>query len=111
VFDAVDEVLDAVDRAEVGQQAAIFGGTSEVVGRMVDHLANMVCRVNLDTQCRRGPDVLPFAGRKDSAMGTLSIVDALRTFSIRSLVAAREADAGRIEALGEHSQFLAPPGR
>jgi glyceraldehyde-3-phosphate dehydrogenase (NADP+) len=110
VFDHVDEVLDAVDRAEVGQQAAIFGGAPEVVGPMVDHLANLVCRVNIDTQCRRGPDVLPFTARKDSGTGTLSIVDAMRTFSIRSLVAARERDAGRLEALGEHSRFLARPG-
>ena len=109
VFDHPDEVLNAVDRSEVGQQAAIFGGTPEVVGPMIDHLANMVCRVNLDTQCRRGPDVLPFTGRKDSAMGTLSIVDALRTFSIRSLVASRAREAARIEALGPFSSFLAPP--
>jgi glyceraldehyde-3-phosphate dehydrogenase (NADP+) len=111
VFDRAEEVLDLVDRADVGQQAAIFGGKPEVVGPMIDHLANMVCRVNLDAQCRRGPDVFPFTGRKDSAMGTLSIVDALRTFSIRSLVSAREGDAGKIEALGAHSKFLAPPGK
>jgi glyceraldehyde-3-phosphate dehydrogenase (NADP+) len=109
VFDEPDEVLDLVDRADVGQQAAIFGGAPEVVGRMVDHLANMVCRVNLDTQCRRGPDVLPFTGRKDSAMGTLSIVDAMRTFSIRSLVAVRESDVARLEVLGRSSQFLGAP--
>ena len=111
VFDRPEEVLDAVDHGDVGQQASIFGGTAEVVGTMVDHLANMVCRVNLDTQCRRGPDVFPFAGRKDSAMGTLSIVDAMRTFSIRSLVAVRDQDLARLSALGATSHFLAPPGK
>jgi len=108
-FDRVEEVLDAVDRAEVGQQAAIFGRDPQVIGPMVDHLANLVCRVNLNTQCRRGPDVLPFAGRKDSGMGTLSVFDALRTFSIRSLVAVKEAEAGRLDDLGRTSSFLAPP--
>jgi glyceraldehyde-3-phosphate dehydrogenase (NADP+) len=108
-FDRVEEVLDAVDRAEVGQQAAIFGRDPKVIGPMIDHLANLVCRVNLNTQCRRGPDVLPFAGRKDSGLGTLSIFDALRTFSIRSLVALKEGEAARLDELGRTSSFLAPP--
>jgi hypothetical protein len=33
----------------------------------VDPLVNQVCRVNINSQCQRGPDVFPFAGRKDSA--------------------------------------------
>jgi glyceraldehyde-3-phosphate dehydrogenase (NADP+) len=32
---------------------------------------------------------LPFVGRKDSAVSTLSVHDALRTFSIRTMVAFR----------------------
>jgi glyceraldehyde-3-phosphate dehydrogenase (NADP+) len=43
----------------------------------------------------RGPDASPFTGRKDSAEATLSISDALRCFSIRSMVAAPEDDANR----------------
>jgi glyceraldehyde-3-phosphate dehydrogenase (NADP+) len=68
-----------------------------------------VCRVNLNTQCRRGPDVYPFTGRKDSAVGTLSVYDALRTFSIRSMVAAPKGEHGFLEGLGAASTFLAPP--
>jgi acyl-CoA reductase-like NAD-dependent aldehyde dehydrogenase len=109
-FDRVEEVLDAVDRAEVGQQAAIFGRDPRVIGGMIDHLTNLVCRVNLNAQCRRGPDVLPFAGRKDSALGTLSIFDALRTFSIRSLVALKEKDETLLGEVSAQSNFLAPPG-
>ena len=40
----------------------------------MDPLVNQVCRVNINSQCQRGPDVFPFAGRKDSAEGTLSVV-------------------------------------
>lgn len=51
------------------------------------------CLVSLDNQynndMRRDPDVFPFTGRKDSAEGTLSVLDALRSFSIRSLVATK----------------------
>jgi glyceraldehyde-3-phosphate dehydrogenase (NADP+) len=49
-----------------------------------------VSRVNINAQCQRGPDSFPFTGRKDSAYGTLSVFDALRVFSIRSLVATKE---------------------
>ena len=73
-----------------GQQVSIFGSNPEEVGKLVDPLVNQVCRVNLNSQCQRGPDVFPFAGRKDSAEGTLSVSDALRAFSIRSMVAAKQ---------------------
>jgi glyceraldehyde-3-phosphate dehydrogenase (NADP+) len=106
------EALAVVDRSEVGQQASVFGRDPAVIGPLVDHLTNMVCRVNLNTQCRRGPDVLPFTGRKDSAVGTLSIYDALRTFSIRTLVAMATKEEAMLEALQPHSSFLdvPPPG-
>jgi acyl-CoA reductase-like NAD-dependent aldehyde dehydrogenase len=98
-----------VAAADVGQQASVFGRDPETLGRLVDHLANLVCRVNLNTQCRRGPDVLPFTGRKDSAVGTLSVYDALRTFSIRSVVAAPQKAEGVLTELGSRSRFLAQP--
>jgi len=111
-FDSPDEALDAVDRAEVGQQASIFGKDPAVIGHLVDHLTNMVCRVNLNAQCRRGPDSFPFTGRKDSAVGTLSIHDALRSFSIRSMVATPAARAATLDELRASSSFLAwPPQR
>lgn len=62
---------------------------------LVDPLVNQVCRVNINSQCQRGPDTFPFTGRKDSAEGTLSVSDALRVFTIRTLVAAKETDANR----------------
>ena len=62
---------------------------------MIDPLVNQVCRVNINSQCQRGPDVFPFNGRKDSAEGTLSVSDALRVFSIRTLVAAKENELNK----------------
>jgi glyceraldehyde-3-phosphate dehydrogenase (NADP+) len=88
VFDDVQEVFAAVVASNYGQQASIFGSDPARIGPLIDALANQVCRVNLNAQCQRGPDVYPFAGRKDSAEGTLSVSDALRCFSIRSMVAA-----------------------
>jgi glyceraldehyde-3-phosphate dehydrogenase (NADP+) len=91
-------------------QASIFGRDPRSVGPMIDQLANQVCRINLNAQCQRGPDVFPFTGRKSSAEGTLSVFDALRSFSIRSMVAAKQDEIGKAvfrDILeGDHSQFL-----
>jgi len=76
--------------SQYGQQAAIFGSNPRTIGPLIDMLVNQVSRVNINTQCQRGPDRFPFTGRKDSAYGTLSVADALRVFSIRALVAAKE---------------------
>jgi glyceraldehyde-3-phosphate dehydrogenase (NADP+) len=88
-FDHLDEAIEYVITSDHGQQVSIFGQDPVQVGKLVDPLVNQVCRVNLNTQCQRGPDVFPFGGRKDSAEGTLSVADALRAFSIRSMVATK----------------------
>jgi glyceraldehyde-3-phosphate dehydrogenase (NADP+) len=104
------EFFDFVANSNYGQQASLFGNDPVKIGALVDKLANQVCRINLNSQCQRGPDSLPFAGRKDSAEMTLSITDALRAFSIRSLVAAESNPANRdlIQNIvnGRKSSFL-----
>lgn len=95
VFDDVEEPLDWIRDSDHGQQAAIFATDPGEVAHLVDGLVNQVCRVNLRSQCQRGPDVFPFTGRKDSAEGTLSVGDALRAFSIRTMVAAKDTPDNR----------------
>ncbi len=88
--------IDAFMRSSpYGQQVSIFGRDPKKVAFLVDALANQVCRVNLNAQCRRGPDTFPFTGRKDSAEGTLSVSDALRCFSIRNVVAIASTEADK----------------
>lgn len=41
------------------------------------------------------PDTFPFTGRKDSAGGTLSVSNALRVFSVRTLVGAKHTDINK----------------
>ena len=91
-FKNIQEPLDYIIQSKYGQQASIFGEDYSKISFLVDTLVNQVCRVNINSQCQRGPDVFPFTGRKDSAEGTLSISDALRVFSIRSMVALKEND-------------------
>lgn len=85
----VEDVIDYVLHSDYGQQLSIFGNDSAEVGRLVDAFVNQVGRININAQCQRGPDSFPFNGRKNSAEGTLSVQDALRVFSIRTLVATR----------------------
>ncbi|PUA43409.1 NADP-dependent glyceraldehyde-3-phosphate dehydrogenase [Pseudomonas protegens] len=85
----LDTVIDYVLKSDFGQQLSLFGSDPAVIGRLVDTFANQVGRININAQCQRGPDTFPFNGRKNSAEGTLSVHDALRTFSIRTLVATK----------------------
>jgi glyceraldehyde-3-phosphate dehydrogenase (NADP+) len=89
-FDDVEIPVRHIIESSYGQQASIFGNDPDTISRLVDILVNQICRVNINSMCQRGPDILPFAGRKDSGEGTLSVSDALRVFSIRTIVAARE---------------------
>ena len=86
----INEPLKYVVESNYGQQASIFGKDADQIAQLIDTLVNQVCRVNINSQCQRGPDIFPFTGRKDSAEGTLSVSDALRVFSIRTLVAAKD---------------------
>lgn len=85
----LETVINYVLDSDFGQQLSIFGNNSAQVGRLVDAFANQVGRININAQCQRGPDSFPFNGRKNSAEGTLSVDDALRVFSIRTLVATK----------------------
>ncbi len=86
----INEPLDAMAASEYGQQVSLFGKDVKKLGPLIDSLANLVCRVNLNSACQRGPDVYPFTGRKNSAVSTLSVYDALRSFSIRTFVASKD---------------------
>jgi glyceraldehyde-3-phosphate dehydrogenase (NADP+) len=88
-FDEIDAPMRYIIESNYGQQVSLFGKDPDKLARLIDPLVNQVCRVNLNSQCQRGPDTFPFTGRKDSAEGTLSVSDALRVFSIRTLVAAK----------------------
>jgi glyceraldehyde-3-phosphate dehydrogenase (NADP+) len=88
-FDDIEEPMRYIIESNYGQQVSLFGKDPDALAHLIDPLVNQVCRVNLNSQCQRGPDVFPFTGRKDSAEGTLSVSDALRVFSIRTLVAAK----------------------
>lgn len=89
-YDDLAEPIRYVESSDYGQQVALFGTDTDELARLIDPMVNQVCRVNINSQCQRGPDTFPFTGRKDSAEGTLSVTDALRVFAIRTLVATKD---------------------
>jgi glyceraldehyde-3-phosphate dehydrogenase (NADP+) len=89
-FKDIEEPIQNLIESDYGQQVSVFGKDPDTIAQLIDPLVNQVCRFNINSQCQRGPDIFPFTGRKDSAEGTLSITDALRAFSIRTMVAAKE---------------------
>lgn len=106
-FCAIDDFLRDSDYA---QQISLFGRDEGELAPLIDGLVNRVARVNLNCKCQRGPDCLPFTGRKDSAVGTLAVGEALDAFSFPALVTVRDGreDRALLDALGGdgRSNFL-----
>lgn len=109
-FEDIEEPIQYVIDSTHGQQVSLFSKNVAELASLIDPLVNQVSRVNINSQCQRGPDTFPFTGRKDSAEGTLSVIDALRSFSIRTIVAAKLTDDNK-EIINnivssDHSNFL-----
>ncbi len=94
-FNDISKPIDDMSESNYGQQVSIFGQDVDTLGPIIDSMVNLVCRVNLNSACQRGPDIYPFTGRKDSAVATLSVHDALRSFSIRTFVASKDNDLNK----------------
>ena len=105
-FSTIDDPINYVVNSNFGQQISIFGKDAVVVGALIDSFVNQVGRINLNAQSQRGPDAFPFNGRKDSAEGTLSVADALRAFSIRSMVATKDKSIVQSILKDHASEFL-----
>lgn len=89
-FSHIKEPIEYLIESSHGQQVSIFSKDVNQISDLMDVAVNQVSRVNINSQCQRGPDTFPFTGRKDSAEGTLSVTAALRSFSIRTVVATKD---------------------
>ncbi|WP_298740750.1 NADP-dependent glyceraldehyde-3-phosphate dehydrogenase [uncultured Chitinophaga sp.] len=94
-FDDINTPIEYLIHSEHGQQVSLFTNNASELASLIDPLVNQVSRVNINCQCQRGPDTFPFTGRKDSAEATLSVPDALRAFSIRSMVATKQTEENK----------------
>ncbi len=81
------QVLDYMADSSFGQQVSVFGKEQGQLDDFARQASRLVGRVNFNDECKRGPDDLPFSGRKSSAMGTLSVEAALKIFSMECVLA------------------------
>jgi glyceraldehyde-3-phosphate dehydrogenase (NADP+) len=84
-YGSLQEVIAWHLRSPYGQQAGVFGPDSAERRDLVRTLASFVARVNIDDVCQRGPDTFGFTAADKSGFGTLSIRNALLSFS-RSVI-------------------------
>jgi len=108
VYNDIKEVHEYLYKMPYGQQAAIFTKDVAKCGELVDILSTTVGRINLNTQCARSPDVLPFSARRSSGLGTLSVTEALETFCVQTVVACQETPENVSLATALNCNFLQP---
>ncbi len=92
-YSNISEIVAWHERSPYGQQAGIHGPDSPSKRELVDALSSYVARINLDDVCQRGPDTFGFTAADKSGHGTLSIKDALRSFSRSVIVQSPNRDA------------------
>ena len=110
-FKDISEVTSAIKESWNGQQAAIFTSDAKAAAPLVDTLSTVVGRININVQCGRSPDNVPFSGRRSSAQGTMSVAEALRAFSVETVVAYSAKDGVAAEVargLDGETAMLAP---
>eukprot|EP00435_Cladocopium_sp_Y103_P057966 s3038_g20.t1 len=95
-FDRLEQPIEWLRKMPFGQQTSIFtsnqAAPSVELSQLLDMCALSTCRVNLNAQCQRGPDMYPFAGRRSSAMGTISVEEVLRAVSVETMVASKSLE-------------------
>lgn len=111
-YESLDTVLDYGRNGWNGQQVSIFVSEKETksAAKLLDRFSTIFGKININSQCGRSPDTLPFSGRRSSAMGVMSVKDALREFSIPTVVAYKDSDinTGIVQEIESESTFLRP---
>lgn len=94
-YDDVSEVIEYAKMSKYAQQCAIFTNsqtqqTQKQTSKIIDIFSSIFGKINLNSQCGRSPDILPFSGRRSSALGIMSVMDSLKEFSIPTVVSYKE---------------------
>jgi glyceraldehyde-3-phosphate dehydrogenase (NADP+) len=109
-FDDVETVVQYGRDGDYGQQVSIFTSEEDAVTAtsLVDLFSQIFGKININSQCGRSPDTLPFSGRRSSAMGIMSVKYALQEFSIPTAVVYKEMNENSVivKAIQKGSTFL-----
>jgi glyceraldehyde-3-phosphate dehydrogenase (NADP+) len=111
-YENLDTVLTYGQKGQYGQQVSIFVSEEETknAAKLLDRFSTVFGKININSQCARSPDTLPFSGRRSSAMGVMSVRDALREFSIPTVVAYKDSNINTriMQEIESASTFLQP---
>lgn len=106
-----------------GQQVSIFtdpnanndDDDNNTITKYIDIFSTIFGKININSQCSRSPDTLPFSGRRSSAMGIMSIKHSLYEFSIPTVISYKNhivTNNNDVDKLWQHIQdksiFLQP---
>lgn len=91
----METILSYGRDGDYGQQVSIFtsGGSSKTAATLLDNFSAVFGKVNINSQCGRSPDTLPFSGRRSSALGVMSARYAIREFSVPTVVAYKDKES------------------
>ena len=111
-YDSLDDVLQYGTDGLYGQQVSIFTKKdSEQTSVLVDAFSSIFGKININSQCGRSPDTVPFSARRSSGLGVMSIEDALKEFSVPTVVSFKEGKDGNIvdtiASIQHKSSFMA----
>src|SRR5690606_16488379 len=59
-FDSIEEPIQYQIDSPHGMQVSIFSNNAQEIASLIDPFVNLVSRVNVNSQCQRGPDKFPF---------------------------------------------------
>jgi glyceraldehyde-3-phosphate dehydrogenase (NADP+) len=110
-YDSLEEVIKYAREGKYGQQVSIFTSSADVESaQLIDRFSTVFGKININTQCGRSPDTAPFSGRRSSALGVMSVMNALFEFSIPTVVSYQDVDNHNelVKSIAAHSNFLQP---
>lgn len=90
-YESLDEVYTYAREGNYGQQVSIFTSKANAESaQLIDRFSTVFGKININSQCGRSPDSCPFSGRRSSAMGVMSVYNALIEFSIPTVVSYKD---------------------
>jgi glyceraldehyde-3-phosphate dehydrogenase (NADP+) len=107
-YESLDDVLAYGLNGIYGQQVSIFTNkaSAEAV-TLVDTFSAIFGKININSQCGRSPDNVPFTARRSSGLGAMSIQDALKEFSVPTVVSYKHAGSKDVvEGIQKESNFM-----
>jgi glyceraldehyde-3-phosphate dehydrogenase (NADP+) len=112
-YESLDDVLAYARHGKYGQQVSIFTGAATEsdqndVAQLVDRFSTVFGKININSQCGRSPDTAPFSGRRSSAMGVMSVMEALNEFSVPTVVSYRDEgyNSDIVDGVEKFSNFM-----